>query len=724
MAMPPPVDLVLTFKGSHHSLSKQEAIEDSQSAEAEYSRLLKVLSDAGLRATGRRGGKQGQILVIVWTPPRRIAQLVEKQRHADFLLGLPSSTLPGHTRDFTESPLSHADRLRIVYSYVTSLKSEGGLGIIPGVQEWPRVDSILAIHDHAFNQSWITTWTRRRLGFNVGADQLNKIRDEFGEAVALYFAFLSSYTQALFFPSAIGILFWALSSPYSPWYSAILTIWSIWWVEWWRIREKVLSVRWGTLGSFRAEKRRPEFRGQEGKSAEGRLETTFPWWKRELRMATSLPIILFFAAILAALLTAIFVFEAFVTRFYQGPLHQYISLAPTVLFVALVPRVLELYQALACRLTLWENHSHQSSHDASLTIKTFALSAIVAYLGLALSAFIYVPFGELVMGSVQTYVTNATSTEGGEKNFFVSNASTQAGLDPSRLQNQMFAYTVTNQIINTLIEVVLPYLMRGVDDMKNGKALDGLRGNKKKVEFEDERIEDKVERQFLEEIRHNVSLPQYSLFGDYSEMITQFGYVALWSTIWPLAPVMALLNNWLELRSDAFKIATHNRRPLPVRVDTIGPWLESMASISWLGALTNSALVYLFHPDSIGAFSASLGTALNADKQLGLSAAWQQLMVPALLIALSSSHGYLLARSLVRHLMVRALWKGSDEERALQRAQEEVKRFYLKKAEESEEELSDVAVAQLTQGSQDLGQDKFWDVDEGKEELRRASKTA
>lgn len=39
---------------------------------------------------------------------------------------------------------------------------------------------------------------------------------------------------------------------------------------------------------------------------------------------------------------------------------------------------------------------------------------------------------------------------------------------------------------------------------------------------------------------------------------------------------MALLNNWLEVRSDAFKIATHGRRPLPVRVDTIGPWLESM----------------------------------------------------------------------------------------------------------------------------------------------------
>jgi anoctamin-10 len=141
---------------------------------------------------------------------------------------------------------------------------------------------------------------------------------------SLYFAFLSSYTQALFFPSAVGLLFWFFSSPYSPWYSVILTMWSVWWVEWWRIREKELSVRWGTLGSFRAEKRRPKFQGEKGKSGEDNFAQAFPWWKRELRIVASLPTILFFVVILAALLTAIFIVEAFVTQFYQGPLQEYI----------------------------------------------------------------------------------------------------------------------------------------------------------------------------------------------------------------------------------------------------------------------------------------------------------------------------------------------------------------------------------------------------------------
>lgn len=145
------------------------------------------------------------------------------------------------------------------------------------------------------------------------------------------------------------------------------------------------------------------------------------------------------------------------------------------------------------------------------------------------------------------------------------------------------------------------------------------------------------------------------------------------------------------------------------------------AFISWFGALTNSALVYIFRPQDGGPFSARFGTTLDAKGQPGSSTAWHTLIVPSLLVALSSSHGYLLARSIMRHLMDRAFWRGSDEERLLQNAQDEVKSFYLQQARD-EEEMSDLAIAQLTQGSQDIGQIAFWEQDEGLEELRRAAK--
>lgn len=82
-------------------------------------------------------------------------------------------------------------------------------------------------------------------------------------------------------------------------------------------------------------------------------------------------------------------------------------------------------------------------------------------------------------------------------------------------------------------------------------------------------------------------------------MVTQFGYVALYSTIWPLAPLMALVNNWLELRSDAFKVTTHTRRPVPVRSDTIGPWLENMVcDLTHRRGITDERLLRASFPGS------------------------------------------------------------------------------------------------------------------------------
>jgi anoctamin-10 len=129
-------------------------------------------------------------------------------------------------------------------------------------------------------------------------------------------------------------------------------------------------------------------------------------------------------------------------------------------------------------------------------------------------------------------------------------------LNHSRLQDQMFANTVTNQVINTFNEIGLPFILRRFDSFRATKANNRNGGKKKRVVFEDEVPAEgengekagngKEEREFLEMVRQQVALPPYHLFVDYSEMVTQFGYVALWSTIWPLAP--GLFSVWLLLR--------------------------------------------------------------------------------------------------------------------------------------------------------------------------------
>ena len=56
------------------------------------------------------------------------------------------------------------------------------------------------------------------------------------------------------------------------------------------------------------------------------------------------------------------------------------------------------------------------------------------------------------------------------------------------------------------------------------------------------------------------------------EMLVQFGYVTLFSSAFPMAAMCALLNNVIEIRSDAFKLCMSFQRPFGQQVQSIGTW--------------------------------------------------------------------------------------------------------------------------------------------------------
>ena len=78
---------------------------------------------------------------------------------------------------------------------------------------------------------------------------------------------------------------------------------------------------------------------------------------------------------------------------------------------------------------------------------------------------------------------------------------------------------------------------------------------------------------------------------DYAELAVQFGYVTLFVVAFPLAPFLALANNYVECRSDAFKLLTQMRRPVPRGAEDIGSWQGVFTVITCIGVVTNSALV-------------------------------------------------------------------------------------------------------------------------------------
>lgn len=46
----------------------------------------------------------------------------------------------------------------------------------------------------------------------------------------------------------------------------------------------------------------------------------------------------------------------------------------------------------------------------------------------------------------------------------------------------------------------------------------------------------------------------YETYDDYLELYIQFGYVVLFSSVAPFAAFWALLNNFFEIRLDAYKV--------------------------------------------------------------------------------------------------------------------------------------------------------------------------
>jgi len=169
-----------------------------------------------------------------------------------------------------------------------------------------------------------------------------------------------------------------------------------------------------------------------------------------------------------------------------------------------------------------------------------------------------------------------------------------------------------------------------------------------------------------------------------------------------------LMNNWLESRSDAFKIMVHVRRPIPIRTDSIGPWLGCLRSVTWAAALANTILVTLFNHR----YSLSMSSTIEERKAL---------LIWAMLASLGASHGYLLLQHIVRILVERAFWRDSPEDHEVTTVERKVKNVCLIALKEGHED-HDQHQADPDEAEEDV--DDFWKFDEGVDELQGMLKDA
>ncbi len=270
---------------------------------------------------------------------------------------------------------------------------------------------------------------------------------------------------------------------------------------------------------------------------------------------------------------------------------------PTGLLTTLVPTLSTLLTSVATRLNDYENWETEESYESAMTQKIFVLNFITSYLAIFLTAFVYVPFGSLIVPYLDIFSLTARPFAENEKQ--LSAPSTPFVINPARLRQQVIYFTLTAQIVNFAMETIVPYVKR--QGFHKYQEIKSERAAKKGGAGPEVAINDLPEEaEFLSRVRHEAELDVYDVAVDLREMVVQYGYLALFSVVWPLTPVSFFVNNWIELRSDAVKICMGMQRPTPFRADSIGPWLDSLGFLTWLGSITSAALVYLFSNDGMG----------------------------------------------------------------------------------------------------------------------------
>ena len=126
------------------------------------------------------------------------------------------------------------------------------------------------------------------------------------------------------------------------------------------------------------------------------------------------------------------------------------------------------------------------------------------------------PFGNLLVPYLDAFRTTAEKFSNEQ---VITTQSFQ--INPDRLKNQTIYFTVTAQIVNLALEVIVPYVKRKA--FKEVEKVQSKIGHKEGSEKSAVAPDAPEEHAFLKRVRNEAQLDVYDVTTDYREMVVQFG---------------------------------------------------------------------------------------------------------------------------------------------------------------------------------------------------------
>ncbi|XP_062051090.1 anoctamin-6 isoform X1 [Lepus europaeus] len=467
---------------------------------------------------------------------------------------------------------------------------------------------------------------------------LDLIRKYYGEKIGIYFAWLGYYTQMLLLAAVVGVacfLYGYLNQNNCTWskevcdpdiggriimcpqcdrlcpfwrlnitcesskklcifdsfgtliFAVFMGVWVTLFLEFWKRRQAELEYEWDTVELQQEEQPRPEYEAQcthvvinEITQEEERIP--FTAWGKCIRITLCASAVLFWILLIIASVIGIIVYRLSVFIVFSAQLpktlngteaiQKYLtpqtatSITASIISFIIIMILNTIYEKVAIMITNFELPRTQSDYENSLTMKMFLFQFVNYY-----SSCFYIAFFK---GKFVGYPGDPVYWLGKYRN---------EECDPGgcllELTTQLTIIMGGKAIWNNIQEVLLPWIMNLIGRYHSVSGPEDLTPR-------------------WEQDYHLQAMSKLGLFYEYLEMIIQFGFVTLFVASFPLAPLLALVNNILEIRVDAWKLTTQFRRLVPEKARDIGAWQPIMQGIAILAVVTN-AMIIAFTSDMI-----------------------------------------------------------------------------------------------------------------------------
>ncbi|ETK91057.1 hypothetical protein F441_05425 [Phytophthora nicotianae CJ01A1] len=405
----------------------------------------------------------------------------------------------------------------------------------------------------------------------------------FGEKHAFYYAFVTFYTVWLLPIAVLGMacqMLWLANnvSFVPPLFAIVVSIWATLMVECWKRKRSEIQRKFGHFRRNRSEET-PGFYGDflvettmiRAKCA---VDVSFPRAVQLVRIYTGIPLLMTMA------IAAVVIFVAVKTNTASSAVvHNAMPWLPVIFVPYVVPFMNAVsmllldtwYTRLARSLTTWENHRTVWEFESMLATKLFSFKFLNAFISLFWIAFVD---------------QNATA-----------------------LRKQLLIIMGVRQLWNSIQRDVLPMFhvryrwknagfrfRQASGRVKNCWSMSSHEWYDAELSYSStamplsgkERILPPPPMVLLQELMY----PHDFLMGKQMEVVLQFGYVTMFVSVLPVAPLFALLSNVVATRLDVLSCTQAKRRP-PFESETeVSTFMSILEFMSFAAVAVNCAVLF------------------------------------------------------------------------------------------------------------------------------------